>query len=194
MTMIFCIALAVFVLGHSLRIVAPGARLAAIQKLGDQRWKGLFSLVTLAAFIVMIWAYALSKYDGAVLYTTPFWTSHITLLVMFFSFVLLVASTVPAGRIAVGVRNPQLAGTSLWAFAHLLVNGERNSVILFGVLLVWSIAVQVRTFVQKVAFRPFVSVKWDVVSLLVGGGLYVVFLLYLHEWLIGVSPMAMAGM
>ena len=36
------------------------------------------------------------------------------------------------------MRHPQLTGVSIWAFAHLLMNGDSRSVALFGTMLVWA--------------------------------------------------------
>lgn len=38
------------------------------------------------------------------------------------------------------LRHPQLVGFSLWAVAHLVVNGDTPSFVLFGGLLVWALA------------------------------------------------------
>lgn len=37
------------------------------------------------------------------------------------------------------MRHPQLIGFKIWAFAHLLVNGDLASIILFGGLLAWAV-------------------------------------------------------
>lgn len=39
---------------------------------------------------------------------------------------------------ATRLRHPQLAGFSIWAVAHLLVNGDLASIVLFGGLLIWA--------------------------------------------------------
>ena len=41
-------------------------------------------------------------------------------------------------RVAGVIRHPQLAAVKLWALAHLLVNGDSASLLLFGGLLVWA--------------------------------------------------------
>jgi len=43
------------------------------------------------------------------------------------------------GRLLQGMRHPMLTGFSIWAIAHLLVNGDLASIILFGGLLIWAI-------------------------------------------------------
>ena len=42
-------------------------------------------------------------------------------------------------RVAGVIRHPQLTAVKLWALAHLLVNGDSASLILFGGLLVWAV-------------------------------------------------------
>ena len=37
------------------------------------------------------------------------------------------------------LRHPQLVGFKIWALAHLLVNGDLASIILFGGLLAWAV-------------------------------------------------------
>jgi uncharacterized membrane protein len=43
------------------------------------------------------------------------------------------------GRLRGKMRHPQLAAVKAWAFAHLLVNGDLASIILFGGLLAWAV-------------------------------------------------------
>ena len=42
-------------------------------------------------------------------------------------------------RVAGMIRHPQLTAVKLWAVAHLLVNGDSASLLLFGGLLVWAV-------------------------------------------------------
>ena len=51
----------------------------------------------------------------------------------------LFASSGVRNRIGTQMRHPQLVGFSLWAFAHLLTNGDLPSFILFGGLLAWAL-------------------------------------------------------
>jgi uncharacterized membrane protein len=86
----------------------------------------------------------------------------------------------------------------VWALAHLLSNGELNSVLLFGGFLIWAVLVRIsakrRARAGEKVVRDFVSTQYDVAAVISGIALYVVILLYLHEMLIGVSPLAAAGM
>src|SRR5690606_19110176 len=46
---------------------------------------------------------------------------------------------VPRSRIRALVGHPMVAGTKLWAFAHLLSNGRLADVVLFGAFLAWAV-------------------------------------------------------
>ncbi len=72
------------------------------------------------------------------IYTPPIWLRHITLLLMWPSMILLVAAKVPS-RIRTMAKHPMLVGIKLWAFAHLLANGDLASLILFGSFLAWAV-------------------------------------------------------
>ena len=56
---------------------------------------------------------------------------------MLISVYLFAASGMKLG-VARKIRHPMLVGTVIWAIAHLLVNGDLESIILFGGLLVWA--------------------------------------------------------
>ena len=43
------------------------------------------------------------------------------------------------GQVLNNMRHPMLTGFGLWALAHLLVNGDLASIIMFGSFLVWAI-------------------------------------------------------
>ncbi|OHV98190.1 hypothetical protein AKG95_02735 [Janthinobacterium lividum] len=123
---------------HSVRIVADGWRGAQLARLGEKRWKGLYSLVAFAGLGLIIWGYALARQQPQVLWTPPMGLRHASALLMLFSLILLVAANVPRNRIKTWVRHPMLLGTQLWAVAHLLANGSVADVLLFGGFLAWS--------------------------------------------------------
>ena len=70
---------------------------------------------------------------------SPMWV-RINNLLMVLAFYFYAASAAKGAKIWLGtkIRHPQLSGFSVWAIAHLLVNGDTPSLILFGGLLVWA--------------------------------------------------------
>lgn len=191
---LFIVSLILFLLTHSVRIVAPAWREAMIERMGVKAWRGLYSILSLVTLVFLIYAFGVSRADTPMLYYPPFWMTHITLTLMLIAMVLLMVSIFPAGRIAVWVKHPLLTSVKTWAFAHLLANGEANSVLLFAGFLIWAVVARISAKRQGGEARAFVSVKWDVAAVITGVVVYIAFVGFLHEYLIGVSPLAAAGM
>tara|TARA_R110000751_G_scaffold10821_8_gene39119 strand:+ start:11405 stop:11980 length:576 start_codon:yes stop_codon:yes gene_type:complete len=167
----------------------PGKDIKA--KLGYGPYMGLYSLVSIAGFVLICWGFDATR-DAGSLYMAPSWGRHVNLALMLPSLILLVASQLPTGAIKKAVKHPMLVAVKLWAFGHLLANGELNSVILFGSFLAY--AVIDRIAVKKrgdngPARDAAVSVMSDVGAVVIGGGLYVAILMWLHPILFGVAIM-----
>lgn len=175
---------------HSASIVAPRWRAARLARWGEARWKGLYALVSLAGFALLIIGYGLARQSPVVLWTPPPWTRHLALLLMLPVFPLLLATYLP-GRLQAAARHPMLLATKLWATAHLLANGTLADVVLFGAFLAWAVADRIsvkrrpRPPVPGAPRRP----ANDAIALLAGLALYGLFLWRGHAWLIGVSPL-----
>ena len=84
-----------------------------------------------------------------------------------------------------------VVGVGLWAFAHLVANGTLNAVVLFGAFLVWAVvdyaAARRRDATLGVIYPAGVLSK-DLMAVVGGGVVWVVFVFWLHGWLIGVRP------
>lgn len=117
---------------HLFKRAAPERR----EAMGN-RGRGLVAGVLVLSVILMIWGYKVS--DG------PYWWGRsgasvgINNLLVLIAFYLFAAAGMKT-RVTAFLRHPQLVGFSLWAVAHLLVNGDLPSFILFGGLLVWALA------------------------------------------------------
>lgn len=190
--LILILGLVLFLGIHSVRIFAPGFRDTQVVTRGENTWKGIYSVVALAGLVLIVWGYGIARQDPVVFWVAPVWMSHLTALLMLFSIIFLVVSQFPAGRIKAAVKHPMLLSVKIWAPAHLLVNGDLASILLFGSFLVWAIldriAVKKRVRAGR-AVEPLPGpVKWDVASVLVGVVVYVAFVLYLHRLLFGVAP------
>ena len=177
---------------HSTRIFAPGWRTGFIARRGEGAWKGLYTVVSIVGFVLIVWGFGMARTTAPILYSPPVWTRHIALLFMIPAMIFLVASQVPAGRIKAAVKHPMLLSVKIWAFAHLLANGDLASLILFLSFLAWAVADRIseKRRLRAGLSRPIVAgpVKYDVISVVVGLVLYLLFVWKLHLWLIGVSP------
>lgn len=166
-------------------------RRAALQgKLGAMGYRGMFSLVSAVGFVLIVYGYGQAWDEGPIfIYEPPYWLRHVTMLFMIPVFIFLVAAYVPC-RIKKALKHPMLVAIKLWAFAHLLANGDLASVLLFGSFLVWAVADRISVKRRTAAdAQSVVSVPGrysDIFVILVGLGLYALFAWKLHELLIGV--------
>ena len=176
---------------HTLPML-PATRAGLVSKLGENGYKGLYTLVSFAGFGLIIYGYGLARFDGPpIVYDPPFWLRHVTMLLMVPVFVFLVAAYVPS-RIKKTLKHPMLVAVKLWAFAHLLANGDLASVLLFGGFLAWAVADRISVKRRgpgagQIAAAAGDPGKYsDVVVILIGLALYGLFVWKLHVWLIGV--------
>ncbi len=175
---------------HSISIVNEPWRDKMTERLGVWSWKGIYSLIALAGLILIIRGYGEARTEVVELYYTPVWLQHLSLFILIPVFPLLVAAYVP-GRITATVGHPMLLATKLWAAAHLLANGTLADLVLFGSFLLWVFAdllsVSKRQPRQIPGAPPSKFNDW--IAIVAGLILYIVFVLWLHELLFGVSPL-----
>jgi len=157
-------------------------------RLGYGPYMGVYSLLSLIGFVLIIYGYGMTRGAG-LLYAPPVWMAHINLVLTLPAMILLVASQLPAGRIAKATKHPMLLAVKLWAFGHLLANGELNSVLLFGSFLAF--AVFDRVMVKKRGDNGpgdtvALNTRMDIVSVIGGVVVWAVIGFWLHPILFGV--------
>ncbi|RLQ87407.1 NnrU family protein [Notoacmeibacter ruber] len=192
--LVLIVGLVVFLGIHSVRIFAPGWARDRQAKMGEGAYKGVYSVVSVIGFVLIVWGYGLARQDPTIIWNPPVGMRHAAAGLMIFAFIALGIYALPAGRLKPMLKHPMLVAIKIWALAHLLANGDLASIILFGSFLAWAvadrIAVKRRLGTGGGAGVPAPGpVSRDVGALVVGIALYVVTLFWLHEWLIGVSPM-----
>ena len=126
------LGLAAFSIPHLWKRLAPASR----ARLGDPG-KGVVAVLSIAGIWLMARGYG--AWDAAPLWVAPPWLVPVNNLLVALAFYLFAASGMKAWG-ARATRHPQLWGVILWAVAHLLVNGDAASVVLFGGLLLWAVA------------------------------------------------------
>ena len=156
--------------------------------LGRGPYMAIYSVLTAAGFIALVWGYAMIK-PWIYLADPPPWMKHITMALMLPAIILIVAAYVPTGFIKKAVKHPMLTAVKLWALAHLLVNWDVGSLILFGSFLAFGvidrIAVKRRGDVGAANAKP--NVLGDLISIAVGSALYALLVYQLHAILFGVT-------
>lgn len=188
---ILILGLIVFLGVHSTRIVAPGWRSNQIARLGEDRWKGIYSLASAVGLGLVVWGYGLSREVPVMLWNPPRWTVHVADLLTLPAFILLVAAYVPGNRIKTAIGHPMVAGVAIWALAHLISNGRLGDVLLFGTFLAWAVvdflSCRHRDQVAGTTY-PAKGVAQDATTVAVGLIAWALFAGFLHTWLIGVQP------
>jgi uncharacterized membrane protein len=190
-TMLVLIAGLVLFLGvHSTRVFAEGWRAATIARIGEQPWKGIYSVVSIAGFVLLVWGFGQAR-QQIPLWDPPAFMRHVTALFMLPVFVLFVAAYVPHNGVKARLHHPQLLSVKLWAAAHLLSNGNLADVLLFGGFLAWATlafsAARKRDRAAGTVYPPGTTMG-TIVCIVAGLVLYAAFVMGLHRWLIGVSP------
>jgi uncharacterized membrane protein len=94
------------------------------------------------------------------------------------------------GKIKAKVGHPMLVAVKLWALAHLLANGMLHDLLLFGSFLAW--AVVDRISMKRRTQRPIPTLPAtranDAIAVIGGLAVYVVMVVWAHQWLFGVAP------
>ena len=190
----FLAGLVVFFGAHALPLWT-GLRARVRDGVGSGAYTGLFSLASLIGLVLIVIGYGelrTSVSSNPELWTPPTWTRHIAFLLMIPSLILLVSAYVP-NRIRDAVGHPMLAAIKIWAFAHLLANGDLASVILFSSFLAYAVIDRIsvkRRRVQGPLGDRSGGLAGDLTVVAVGLVAYVAILFFAHEWLIGVALIA----
>lgn len=127
------LGIALWVGAHLLKRIAPGLRAG----MGEQKGKGIVTAALVVSLLLMIIGYR----SAAVIpvWSPPTFMVHINNLLMLVA-VFIFATAHTKGRLRGWTRHPMLLSVKVWALAHLLVNGDLASVLLFGALLAWAVA------------------------------------------------------
>ena len=190
------LGLAIFLGAHSVRIFAGDWRAAQIVRLGEKRWKGVYSLVSATGLALIIWGYGLARTDTLVLWSPPTALRHLAAGLVLPAFILLVAAYLPGTRIKAKIGHPMVAGVKLWALAHLMANGSLADVTLFGAFLAWAVAdfISARRRDRAVGRGyPVLGGSRDAIAIGIGFGAWALFAFHGHAWLIGVEPFRIGG-
>ncbi|CAN7429685.1 NnrU family protein [Pararhizobium sp. LjRoot255] len=190
------LGIVIFLGMHLVRVVAPGLRASVIERQGKGAWMGIYAVISLVGLLLIIYGFGEARAVTGMLYNPPVFLKHISLLLMLLAFICLAAGFLPAGRIAVAVKHPQILSIKIWALAHLLANGETSSVLLFGSFLAWAVILRIslkrRQRAGEKVLPVFRSASNDLLAVIIGVVVYGLFVWKLHEWLIGVAPIVLS--
>jgi uncharacterized membrane protein len=186
------LGLVLFLGVHSIRIFADPWRTSMVQRIGPGPWKGLYSLVSIAGFVVLVIGFHQARQETTVLYVTPDWMKHVTAVLMMLAMILFVATYIPKNWFKARFHHPQLLSVKTWAVAHLLSVGVVADVVLFGAFLAWAVVDFIvsrrRDRENNVVYPPGNAIG-TTITIAAGLVAWSVFALLLHGPLIGVRPL-----
>ncbi|SDY39728.1 NnrU family protein [Citreimonas salinaria] len=173
------LGLALWVLGHMFKRIAPERR----ARMGDGG-KGLFAAFILGGVVLMVIGYRGT--DMIKVWYAPAFLVHVNNLLMLLA-IFVFGMSATTGRLRGVMRHPQLTAVKIWAVAHLLVNGDLASIILFGGLLLWAVAEVIvinrsEDWVRPARGEPKGDVKLVIITLVAFAAIAAI-----HAWL-GVWP------
>jgi len=170
---------------HLMPAISPSTKIYFTNRFGENAFKLTFTLlIILAVFLIIYgWRHSTTTY----LYQLPAFIYPVASLLLFFSFILFASTIIPT-RLVTYIRHPQLMFVLSWSIAHLLVNGDYRSVILFSGMAIWGLLEMI--FINrrdgawsKPANPVFMT---EIKSIILSIVLFVVAVLA-HEYLSGVS-------
>lgn len=129
--------LVLWVAAHFFKRVAPGVRAGMNDKLGAGAARGVMAVILVASVVMMVKGYRAAPVLE--IFNAPSWGIHVNNLAMLAAISLMGAGS-SKGRVRAMLRHPMLTGVVVWGLAHLLVNGDVASLILFGGLASWAVA------------------------------------------------------
>ena len=191
--------LILFLGAHSVRIWADGWRNQTIEAYGEKAFKGVYALVSILGFYLLVVGYGEARLQTVALWNPPIFTKHISMLLMLFSSILLMATYIPRNHFKMRLGHPMVLSVKVWALSHLLANGNLADLVLFGSFLIWAVLnfrsarardraqVQNPDAMEDAPLKP--NLFATLIALFGGMALWALITFVLHVKLVGVAPM-----
>jgi len=193
------LGLILFLGAHSVRIWADGWRNQTIEAYGEKAFKGVYALVSILGFYLLVVGYGEARLQTVALWNPPIFTKHISMLLMLLSSILLMATYIPRNHFKMRLGHPMVLSVKVWALSHLLANGNLADLLLFGSFLIWAVLnfrsarardraqVQNPDAMEDVPLKP--NLFATLIALFGGMALWALITFVLHVKLVGVAPM-----
>lgn len=154
--MTLLIAAAIFFVLLHLLVSGTALRAGIVKVIGEGPYMGLFSLASVGGIVWLSMAYGAARGEGEVFWGASTGARHAAILLMLVSLLLVVPGLTTPNPTSVKqegalnrpdavkgmlriTRHPFLWGVAIWGLAHLLVNGDTPSFVLFGAMLVLAV-------------------------------------------------------
>jgi len=165
-------------------------RAELIRRLGGEgTYKAIYGLISLVGLALIVWGFANYRAtEFREIWTPPTFLKHLNIALMLPA-VILIAAAYIRGRIYARLKHPMLAGLKLWAFGHLLANGDLGGIILFGSFLGWAVFDRISLKRRNDAGGPPIPVGGvanDLIAVVVGIVAYLALAFAFHPVVIGI--------
>lgn len=170
---------------HLFSSLGRGARAGLIERFGEGPYKGLYSLISVLGLVLLGVGYWQTRLDGVLFYQAAPAARHATMLLVLVGFILM-ASMGGNGYLRKWTKNPFSIGAALWATGHLIANGKAPVVLIFGTILIISLADIAMSSTRGNAAITNPSAKRDLIAVVAGLAVYAVLLLGFHPYVLGV--------
>jgi len=117
------LCLALFLLTHLLKVIAPQFRARMIATMGEGPFKGVYSVVSLITLGLVIYAFGEARQETGMLWYPPVWMSHIAITLMLLAMICLVGGALR--HRSVGGFHPETARMVDRRSAHRHVGNRR---------------------------------------------------------------------
>ena len=186
------LGLVIFLGLHSIRILADPLRAQAIARLGQNGWRGAYSLLSAIGFVLIVWGFAVARFSAPQLWTPLPGARHLTIFLMLVSMLLLAAYIFKQSHIAVAVHHPMVWSVAVFGLAHLIANGSAADVVVFGAFFIWALADLMSSYArdrENAVVYPEPNWGATIGAIVLGLALWAVLAFWLHYWLFGVAPL-----
>ncbi|RTL35215.1 MAG: protein NrnU [Burkholderiales bacterium] len=183
------LGLALFLGIHLTQAMTPRWRQAMIARLGEKGWKGLYTVISLIGFSLILWGYHLARQQPVVLWPAIRGMNHGAAALMLVAMVLLAAAYVPRNHLKAKLQHPMTLAVKTWAFAHLIANNTLADVMLFGSFLVWAIVVFRAARRRPAPAAAAGTLAGTVGTVLLGAAFWAFFAFWAHAAWLGISPL-----
>jgi uncharacterized membrane protein len=190
MGLLVMVAGLVVFLGTHLVTTQRDLRASLIARFGASAYKLGYSALSAIGLVLIVYGFSIYRAAGYIpVWQSPLWMRHVALTLMLPATIIFVSAYL-RGHIWRFMKHPMLVAIKIWAFTHLLANGDLGSIILFGSFLAW--AVFDRITLKRRADEggppiPFGGVRNDVLAVVVGLIAYVALVFAFHPAVIGVA-------
>ncbi len=155
-----------------------------INLLGENKYKGLVSLIALVGLLIIIYGYSIA--DFYLIWEPLSYSREIALVLMPISIVLLASANMQT-NIKRFIKHPMLIGILIWSFVHLIANGDLRSILLFASFGIYALIDII--FSKKILMikdtENFTITK-DIIVVIIGLVAYTI-IIHFHQYIAGVE-------